>query len=95
VIAVHMLPLQFANAGELEDAIVAGDQAQVEALLARGVQANDPMDINGSPLHLAAAYGFAGIVKICWRLVRTSRQKIIRLAFIRFTSLLTPVRQMF
>jgi hypothetical protein len=35
VIAVHMLPLQFANAGELEDAIMAGDQAQVEALLAR------------------------------------------------------------
>jgi ankyrin repeat protein len=29
----------------------------------RGVQVNDPMDINGSPLHLAAAYGSAGIVK--------------------------------
>ena len=40
LIAAHMLPLQFANAGELEDAIMAGNQAQVEALLARGVQVN-------------------------------------------------------
>jgi hypothetical protein len=72
---------------------MAGNQAQVEALLARGAQVNDAIDINGSPLHLAAAYSFAGIVKeICWRLVRTSRQKMIRLAF---TSLPTPVRQMF
>src|SRR5689334_11846052 len=63
VIAAHMLPSQFAKAGELEDAIMAGNQARVETLLERGVQVNNRMDINGSPLHLAAAYGFVGIVK--------------------------------
>src|SRR5262249_12985562 len=60
-ITLVALSLHLAVAGELDDAVMAGDQAQVRVLLAKGAKVNDEMDINGSPLHLAAAYGVPGI----------------------------------
>jgi uncharacterized protein len=52
-----------AHAGELSDAVKAGDAQRVEALIAGGAKVN-AHDFFGTPLHAAAAGGFPPIAKM-------------------------------
>jgi hypothetical protein len=55
VVMALVLPMLFANAGELDEAITSGNRAKVEELLAKGASVDDPLDLYGSPLLLVAA----------------------------------------
>jgi ankyrin repeat protein len=52
-----------AAAGQLGDAVAANDIAKVEALIAAGAKV-DEKGFTGTPLHTAAAKGFADMVKV-------------------------------
>ena len=56
LVVLGFLGSPIAQAGELQDAVKAGDVARVQAALAGGANANEP-DLNGTALHTAAALG--------------------------------------